>query len=82
MDKNGSVEQIRKRRNVYMGQEYFDMEAIAINERRRTGRDISIADIIRKACREFKEKYWQDTGVDTQLQTQLDQEIQTVPKTV
>lgn len=49
---------IKKRRNIYMGQEYLDMEAIAVNERRRTGRDISVADIIRLACRDYKDRYW------------------------
>lgn len=49
---------VKKRRNIYMGQEYLDMEAIAVSERKRTGRDIRVADLIRKACREFKENYW------------------------
>lgn len=41
-----------------MGQEYLDLEAIAVNERKRTGRDIRVSDLIRRACREFKENYW------------------------
>lgn len=42
-----------------MGQEYLDLEAIAVNERKRSGRDVRVSDLIRKACREFKENYWQ-----------------------
>ena len=38
------VENIKKRRNVYMGQEYLDLEAIAVNERKRSGRDIRVSD--------------------------------------
>jgi hypothetical protein len=53
-------EAVKKRRNVYMGQEYLDMEAIAVNERKRTGRDVRVADLIRRACREFKEGYWRN----------------------
>jgi len=53
-------ESVKKRRNIYMGQEYLDMEAIAVNERKRSGRDIRVADLIRKACREFKENYWRN----------------------
>lgn len=52
------LESVKKRRNIYMGQEYLDMEAIAVNERKRTGRDIRVADLIRRACREYKENYW------------------------
>jgi hypothetical protein len=52
------MENIKKRRNVYMGQEYLDLEAIAVNERKRTGRDVRVSDLIRKACREYKENYW------------------------
>jgi hypothetical protein len=52
------MEGIKKRRNIYMGQEYLDLEAIAVNERKRTGRDIRVSDLVRKACREFKENYW------------------------
>jgi hypothetical protein len=51
-------ENVKKRRNIYMGQEYLDMEAIAVNERKRTGRDVRVADLIRRACREFRENYW------------------------
>lgn len=54
------MESIKKRRNVYMGQEYFDLEAIAVNERKRTGRDVRVSDLIRRACREYKENYWRD----------------------
>lgn len=54
------MESTKKRRNVYMGQEYFDLEAIAVNERKRTGRDIRVSDLIRKACREYKENYWRE----------------------
>jgi hypothetical protein len=50
----------KKRRNIYMGQEYLDLEAIVVNERKRTGRDISVADLVRKACLEFKENYWRN----------------------
>jgi hypothetical protein len=49
---------LKKRRNVYMGQEYLDLEAIAVNERKRSGRDIRVSDLIRRACREYKENYW------------------------
>lgn len=48
----------KTRRNIYMGQEYLDLEAIAVNERKRTGRAVSVADLIRKACLEFKDNYW------------------------
>ena len=51
---------VKKRRNIYMGQEYLDMEAIAVNERKRSGRDVRVADLIRRACREFKENYWRN----------------------
>ena len=54
------MESVKKRRNVYMGQEYLDLEAIAVNERKRTGRDIRVSDLIRRACRDFKETYWRD----------------------
>ena len=53
-------ESVKKRRNIYMGQEYLDIEAIAVNERKRTGRDIRVADLIRRACREYKESYWRN----------------------
>jgi hypothetical protein len=52
---------VKKRRNIYMGQEYLDMEAIAVNERKRTGRDVTVADLIRRACREFRESYWRNS---------------------
>jgi hypothetical protein len=48
----------KTRRNIYMGQEYLDMEAIVVQERMRTGKDISVADLIRKACREYVDGYW------------------------
>ena len=54
------MENSKKRRNVYMGQEYLDLEAIAVNERKRTGRDIRVSDLIRRACRDYKETYWRD----------------------
>lgn len=54
------MENVKKRRNVYMGQEYLDLEAIAVNERKRTGRDIRVSDLIRRACRDFKETYWRE----------------------
>lgn len=54
------MENTKKRRNVYMGQEYLDLEAIAVNERKRTGRDIRVSDLIRRACRDYKESYWRD----------------------
>lgn len=56
----GRMESVKKRRNVYMGQEYLDLEAIAVNERKRTGRDVRVSDLIRKACRDYKETYWRD----------------------
>jgi hypothetical protein len=49
---------IKTRRNIYMGQEYLDHEAIVVQERKRTGRDISIANLVRKACREYAATYW------------------------
>ena len=52
------MDSIKKRRNIYMGQEYLDLEAIAVNERKRTGRDIRVSDLVRKACRDYKEAYW------------------------
>lgn len=55
-----SLENPKKRRNVYMGQEYLDLEAIAVNERKRSGRDVRVSDLIRKACREYKENYWRN----------------------
>ncbi len=48
----------KKRRNIYMGQEYLDLEAIAVNERKRTGHDVSVADLIRRACKDFTALYW------------------------
>jgi hypothetical protein len=54
------MESLKKRRNIYMGQEYLDLEAIAVNERKRSGRDIRVSDLVRRACREFKENYWRD----------------------
>ena len=48
----------KKRRNIYMGQEYLDLEAIAVNERKRTGHDVSVADLIRRACKDFTISYW------------------------
>ena len=52
------MDSLKKRRNVYMGQEYLDLEAIAVNERKRSGRDVRVSDLIHKACREYKESYW------------------------
>lgn len=52
---------VKKRRNIYMGQEYLDMEAIAVNERKKTGRDVTVADLIRRACREFRDNYWRNS---------------------
>ena len=48
----------KTRRNIYMGQEYLDLEAITVNERKRTGRDISVSDLIRKACAAYADAYW------------------------
>jgi hypothetical protein len=59
------LENTKKRRNVYMGQEYLDLEAIAVNERKRTGRDIRVSDLIRRACRDYKECYWRDIVRET-----------------
>ncbi len=44
-----------------MGQEYFDLEAIAVNERKRTGHDVSVSDLIRKACKSFVQDYWKNS---------------------
>jgi phage major head subunit gpT-like protein len=46
------------RRNIYMGQEYLDLEAIVVQERKRTGRNVSVADLVRKACQDYSAKYW------------------------
>ena len=59
------MEQTKKRRNIYMGQEYLDLEAIAVNERKRSGRDIRVSDLIRRACREYKENYWREIVRET-----------------
>ncbi|MDQ3000475.1 MAG: hypothetical protein M3Y08_04345 [Fibrobacterota bacterium] len=59
------MENTKKRRNVYMGQEYLDLEAIAVNERKRSGRDVRVSDLIRKACREYKENYWREIVRET-----------------
>jgi hypothetical protein len=59
------VENTKRRRNVYMGQEYLDLEAIAVNERKRTGRDIRVSELIRRACRDYKETYWRDIVRET-----------------
>ena len=59
------MENPKKRRNVYMGQEYLDLEAIAVNERKRSGRDVRVSDLIRRACRDFKETYWRDIVRET-----------------
>jgi hypothetical protein len=48
----------KTRRNIYMGQEYLDLEAIVVHERKRTGRDISVADLVRRACRDYADAYW------------------------
>lgn len=52
----------KTRRNIYMGQEYLDLEAIAVQERKRTGKDISVSDLVRKACREYSASYWRDVA--------------------
>ena len=58
----------KTRRNIYMGQEYLDLEAIVVQERKRTGRDISVADLVRKACRAYVDAYWkrETRGDDSQ----------------
>ena len=48
----------KTRRNVYMGAEYLDLEAIVVNERKRTGRDLSVSGLIRKACADYADAYW------------------------
>jgi hypothetical protein len=55
-----SAKSVKKRRNVYMGQEYLDLEAIAVQERKRTGKDITVSDLIRKACKEYASGYWRN----------------------
>lgn len=52
----------KTRRNIYMGQEYLDIEAIAVQERKRTGRAVSVSDLIRRACIEFADAYWSRTA--------------------
>lgn len=54
----GFSKPVKTRRNIYMGQEYLDLEAIVVHERKRTGKDISVADLVRKACREYTSAYW------------------------
>jgi hypothetical protein len=61
---------LRVRRNIYMGQEYLDLEAIVVQERMRTGRDVSVADLVRKACAEYSAAYWK--GVATTPKTKLE----------
>jgi len=63
------LESLKKRRNIYMGQEYLDLEAIAVNERKRSGRDVRVSDLIRKACREFKDNYWQSIVRESEKKT-------------
>ncbi|MDB5050243.1 MAG: hypothetical protein JWO30_3314 [Fibrobacteres bacterium] len=65
------MENSKKRRNVYMGQEYLDLEAIAVNERKRSGRDVRVSDLIRRACREYKENYWRNIVRDTDKKSLL-----------
>ena len=48
----------KTRRNIYMGPEYLDLESIVVNERKRTGRDVSVSDLIRRACAEYADAYW------------------------
>lgn len=55
---------VKTRRNIYMGQEYLDLEAIVVHERKRTGRDLSVADLVRKACKEYVEAYWKREARD------------------
>ncbi|HAO98681.1 MAG TPA: hypothetical protein DCQ83_01405 [Fibrobacteres bacterium] len=50
----------KKRRNVYMGQEYLDLEAIVVNERKRTGHGVTVSDLIRKACKDYIQAYWKN----------------------
>ena len=48
----------KTRRNLYMGQEYLDLEAITVQERKRTGRNLSVSDLVRRACKEYVDSYW------------------------
>jgi hypothetical protein len=48
----------KTRRNIYMGQEYLDLEAIVVQERMRTGRALSVSDLIRRACADYANAYW------------------------
>lgn len=57
-----SAKSVKKRRNVYMGQEYLDLEAIAVQERKRTGKDITVSDLIRKACKDYASGYWRSVA--------------------
>lgn len=50
----------KTRRNLYMGQEYLDLEAITIQERKRTGRNLSVSDLVRRACKEYVDNYWNE----------------------
>ena len=53
------------RRNIYMGQEYLDLEAIMVNERKRSGRNISVSDLVRRACAEYVHTYWSQIAKET-----------------
>ena len=55
----------KTRRNIYMGPEYLDLEAIAVNERKRTGRDVRVSDLVRKACAVFADAYWRRVATDS-----------------
>ena len=60
----------KTRRNIYMGPEYLDLEAIVINERKRTGRALSVSDLIRKACAEYANAYWTRIATGTRVTTE------------
>jgi hypothetical protein len=55
----------KTRRNIYMGPEYLDLEAIAVNERKRSGRPIHVSDLVRRACSEFADAYWRRIATDS-----------------
>ena len=48
--------------NLIKGTEYenLDLEAIVVNERKRTGHGVTVSDLIRKACKDYIQAYWKN----------------------
>jgi hypothetical protein len=55
----------KTRRNIYMGREYLDLEAIAVQERKRTGKDVRVSELVRRACEEFADGYWRRQATES-----------------